>query len=170
MPTGIANTGWCDAALNGAVERRRCHGCLRRHHRSEDGRACNLLRHGPVQAHRHARQQRWHLYEQTLHSVHRGRLRGDPGPQCHGFFHITQLAVAEMENQIRGLAVVFGIRLPRALSPAFVRQRSGQARGLPAWPPRCRAWFRRVLPCSPPSRRSTRTSSGWSGHRRLAAA
>ena len=27
-----------------------------------------------------------------------------------------------LENQIRGLAVVFGVRLPRALSSAFVRQ------------------------------------------------
>ena len=27
-----------------------------------------------------------------------------------------------LENQIRGLAVVFGVRLPRALSPAFIRQ------------------------------------------------
>jgi hypothetical protein len=28
----------------------------------------------------------------------------------------------DLENQIRGLAVVFGIRLPRALTPAFVNQ------------------------------------------------
>ena len=27
-----------------------------------------------------------------------------------------------LENQIRGLAVVFGVRLPRALSPAFIKQ------------------------------------------------
>jgi len=27
-----------------------------------------------------------------------------------------------LENQIRGLAVVFGVRLPRGLSPAFIRQ------------------------------------------------
>src|SRR5499426_785788 len=27
-----------------------------------------------------------------------------------------------LENQIRGLAVVFGVRLPRALSPAFIEQ------------------------------------------------
>ena len=27
-----------------------------------------------------------------------------------------------LENQIRGLAVVFGVRLPRALNPAFIRQ------------------------------------------------
>src|SRR5215468_3623451 len=27
-----------------------------------------------------------------------------------------------LENQIRWLAVVFGVRLPRALSPAFIRQ------------------------------------------------
>ena len=27
-----------------------------------------------------------------------------------------------LENQIRGLAVVFGVRLPRGLSPAFIQQ------------------------------------------------
>ena len=27
-----------------------------------------------------------------------------------------------LENQIRGLAIVFGVRLPRGLSPAFVEQ------------------------------------------------
>src|SRR5215470_5622921 len=36
-----------------------------------------------VRAHRHAHQQRGHLYQQTVHSVYRGRLRGDPGRQRH---------------------------------------------------------------------------------------
>jgi transposase len=35
-----------------------------------------------------------------------------------------------LENQIRGLAVVFGIRLPRALSPAFIRQALGASEGI----------------------------------------
>src|SRR5215468_9668469 len=29
-----------------------------------------------------------------------------------------------LENQIRGLAVVFGVRLPRGLNPAFIKQRT----------------------------------------------
>ena len=36
-----------------------------------------------------------------------------------------------LENQIRGLAVVFGVRLPRALSPAFIRQALQASEGLP---------------------------------------
>ena len=36
-----------------------------------------------------------------------------------------------LENQIRGLAVVFGIRLPRALSPAFIRQALRASEGIP---------------------------------------
>ena len=34
-----------------------------------------------------------------------------------------------LENQIRGLAVVFGVRLPRALSPAFIKQALQASRG-----------------------------------------
>jgi transposase len=44
-----------------------------------------------------------------------------------------------LENQIRGLAVVFGIRLPRALTPPSSIRLSKQARGSPASPPPCRA-------------------------------
>jgi transposase len=36
-----------------------------------------------------------------------------------------------LENQIRGLAVVFGVRLPRALSPAFIRQALKVSEGIP---------------------------------------
>jgi transposase len=36
-----------------------------------------------------------------------------------------------LENQIRGLAVVFGVRLPRALSPAFIRQALRASEGIP---------------------------------------
>jgi transposase len=35
-----------------------------------------------------------------------------------------------LENQIRGLAVVFGVRLPRALSPAFIEQALGASEGI----------------------------------------
>jgi transposase len=35
-----------------------------------------------------------------------------------------------LENQIRGLAVVFGVRLPRGLSPAFVDQVTGMSEGV----------------------------------------
>src|SRR5215212_2667248 len=35
-----------------------------------------------------------------------------------------------LENQIRGLAVVFGVRLPRALSPAFIDQALGSSEGI----------------------------------------
>src|ERR1051326_6867947 len=36
-----------------------------------------------------------------------------------------------LENQIRGLAVVFGVRLPRALSPAFIQQALQASDGIP---------------------------------------
>jgi transposase len=36
-----------------------------------------------------------------------------------------------LENQIRGLAVVFGVRLPRALSSAFIRQALQASEGIP---------------------------------------
>lgn len=35
-----------------------------------------------------------------------------------------------LENQIRGLAVVFGVRLPRALSPAFIEQALRSSEGI----------------------------------------
>jgi len=36
-----------------------------------------------------------------------------------------------LENQIRGLAVVFGVRLPRALNPAFIQQALQASDGIP---------------------------------------
>ena len=36
-----------------------------------------------------------------------------------------------LENQIRGLAVVFGVRLPRALNPAFIKQALQASDGIP---------------------------------------
>ena len=62
-----------------------------------------------------------------------------------------------LENQIRGLAVVFGVRLPRALSPAFIKQALRQAKASPACLPPCAASSRRELPCFRPSRQSMPT-------------
>ena len=42
-----------------------------------------------------------------------------------------------LENQIRGLAVVFGVRLPRALTAAFIDKALEQARGSPVCLPPC---------------------------------
>jgi transposase len=36
-----------------------------------------------------------------------------------------------LENQIRGLAVIFGVRLPRALSPAFIKQALQASESIP---------------------------------------
>jgi transposase len=44
--------------------------------------------------------------------------------------HRSQGQQVTLENQIRSLAVVFGIRLPRALSPAFIRQALGASEGI----------------------------------------
>ena len=73
-----------------------------------------------------------------------------------------------LENQIRGLAVVFGVRLPRALSSAFIDQALRASAVSLACPLPCRVWLRRVPPCSPPSWRSTAISDEWSGHPTLA--
>ena len=73
-----------------------------------------------------------------------------------------------LENQIRGLAVVFGVRLPRGLSPRFTERSSEPARGSQVCPVPCRA-------CSPPARpfwkrswRSTVTCACWPARLRLA--
>ena len=44
-----------------------------------------------------------------------------------------------LENQIRGLAIVFGVRLPRALTAAFIRQALRRVRALPGYPLPCAA-------------------------------
>src|SRR5262249_37101847 len=54
-------------------------------------------------------------------------------------------------NQIRGLAVVFGVRLPRALSPTFIRHALQASEGSPACLLPCEVWLRRGRPSSPPS-------------------
>jgi transposase len=69
-----------------------------------------------------------------------------------------------LENQIRGLAVVFGVRLPRALSSAFIMQTYRPAKASPACLQRCGVWLRHVPPSSPPSWPSTGTSERWPGH------
>ena len=75
-----------------------------------------------------------------------------------------------LENQIRGLAVVFGVRLPRALSSSLHRASAPcERRHSPACPPPCAVWLRRAPPCSRPSWRSTPTSRRWSGRPMLAA-
>jgi transposase len=51
-----------------------------------------------------------------------------------------------LENQIRGLAVVFSVRLPRALSPAFIAQ-ARQAKESTASLPPCAASSRHAWPC-----------------------
>src|SRR5262245_25033445 len=45
--------------------------------------------------------------------------------------HCWPLQRVTRENQIRGLAVVFGVRLPRGLNPAFIKQALGASEGIP---------------------------------------
>ena len=42
-----------------------------------------------------------------------------------------------LENQIRGLAIVFGVRLPRALTAAFIDQALRASEGIAGLPPPC---------------------------------
>jgi len=55
-----------------------------------------------------------------------------------------------LENQIRGLAVVFGVRLPRALSSTFISQALQASDGIPGLSAAMRVWWPRVPPCSLP--------------------
>jgi transposase len=59
-----------------------------------------------------------------------------------------------LENQIGDLAVVFGVRLPQALSPPSSNRHSGRARALLACLRPCRVSLQREPPCSAPSRQS----------------
>jgi transposase len=71
-----------------------------------------------------------------------------------------------IENQIRGLALVFGVRLPRGLvPPSRTRSRVPAAR-LRVCRALCRGCWRRATPCSVRSRRSTETSSASRGRSR----
>ena len=62
-----------------------------------------------------------------------------------------------LENQIRGLVVVFGVRLPRGLSPAFAEQSSAAAKGWRVYRQQCAACWRRAMPCWRRSPRSIAT-------------
>ncbi len=58
-----------------------------------------------------------------------------------------------LENQIRGLAVVFGVRPPGGLSLAFVDQVLGMSDGADGLSARCVGWSRRGPRFSQPSAR-----------------
>jgi transposase len=60
-----------------------------------------------------------------------------------------------LENQIRGLAVVFGARLPLGLGPAFIDEVVLMSDCIPAWQAPCAASLLLERRCSNPSRCST---------------
>ena len=62
-----------------------------------------------------------------------------------------------LENQIRGLAVVFGVRLPRGLSPAFAEQVIGGSEGVAGLSAASAACWRRTMRCWRRSPRSIAT-------------
>jgi NAD(P)-dependent dehydrogenase (short-subunit alcohol dehydrogenase family) len=86
-------------------------------------RAGNFRRHGPVRAHRHAHQQHLHLHRQTVTKPFTQYTEADYaailGVNVTGFFHITQLAVAEMEKQGSGHVVQITTSLSTTRSPAL---------------------------------------------------
>jgi transposase len=113
----------------------------------ETGRMAPMLYHGltergvPVVC-IESRQAYQALKSLTTHKTDRNDARGLAHLARTGFFkpvHVKSLPAhavrsliiarkklvgqrVALENQIRGLAVVFGVRLPRALSPAFIEQ------------------------------------------------
>jgi len=113
----------------------------------ETGRMAPMLYHGltergvPVVC-IESRQAYQALKSLTTHKTDRNDARGLAHLARTGFFkpvHVKSLPAhavrsliiarkklvgqrVTLENQIRGLAVVFGVRLPRALSPAFIEQ------------------------------------------------
>jgi transposase len=68
-----------------------------------------------------------------------------------------------LENQIRGLAVVFGVRLPRALSPAFIAQALQASEGIDGLSAAMRGLVTARVAVSRPLRRSMPTSRSWPG-------
>src|ERR1700704_6077440 len=63
-----------------------------------------------------------------------GQLRPLPAHAVRSLIIARKKLVGQrvtLENQIRGLAVVFGVRLPRALSPAFIKQALRASEGIP---------------------------------------
>src|SRR6202140_4335517 len=122
----------------------------------ETGRMAPVLYHGlnengvPVIC-IESRQAHQALKSMTTHKTDRNDARGLAHLARTGFFKpvhvksmpahaVRSLIIARkklvgqrvtMDNQIRGLAVVFGVRLPRALSPAFVGQALRASEGIP---------------------------------------
>jgi transposase len=113
----------------------------------ETGRMAPMLFHGLSQLGLpvicvESRQAHQALKSLTTHKTDRNDARGLAHLARTGFFkpvHVKSLPAhavrsliiarkklvgqrVTLENQIRGLAVVFGVRLPRALSPAFIKQ------------------------------------------------
>ena len=121
----------------------------------ETGRMAPMLYHGlnqrglPVVC-IESRQAYQALKSLATHKTDRNDARGLAHLACTGFFkpvHVKSLSAhavrsliiarkklvgqrVMLENQIRGLAVVFGIRLPRALSPAFIDQALRASEGI----------------------------------------
>src|SRR3954468_13169219 len=122
----------------------------------ETGRMAPMLYHGlrarglPVVC-VESRQAYQALKSLTTHKTDRNDARGLAHLARTGFFkpvHVKSLPAhavrsliiarkklvgqrVTLENQIRGLAIVFGVRLPRALSAAFIRQALQASEGLP---------------------------------------
>ncbi|GJE13569.1 IS110 family transposase [Methylobacterium longum] len=122
----------------------------------ETGRMAPLLFHGlaergvPVVC-VESRQAYQALKSLTTHKTDRNDARGLAHLARTGFFksvHVKSLPAhavrsliiarkklvgqrVTLENQIRGLAVVFGVRLPRALSSAFIEQALRSSEGIP---------------------------------------
>jgi transposase len=152
----------------------------------ETGRMAPMLYHGlgllglPIVC-IESRQAHQALKSLATHKTDRNDARGLAHLARTGFFkpvHVKSLAAhalrsliiarkklvgqrVTLENQIRGLAVVFGVRLPRALTAAFVRQALRASEALSVCPLPCAAWSRRGSPCLMPSRRLMRISGNW---------
>ena len=121
----------------------------------ETGRMAPMLYHGLVQRGVpvicvESRQAYQALKSLATHKTDRNDARGLAQLARTGFFkpvHVKSLAAhairsliiarkklvgqrVTLENQIRGLAVAFGIRLPRSLSPAFIEQALQASNGI----------------------------------------
>jgi transposase len=102
----------------------------------ETGRMAPILFHGLSQLGLpvvcvESRQAYQALKSLATHKTARNDARGLAHLARTGFFkpvHVKSLSA--LENQIRGLAVVFGIRLPRALTAAFIDQALKASEGI----------------------------------------
>jgi transposase len=74
-----------------------------------------------------------------------------------------------LENQIRGLAVVFGVRLPRALTNAFIDNALKSSEGIAGLSAAMRGLIAARTAVMTRSPRSTRISDAWQELRRPAA-